>query len=307
MACSSPLYRFNPYINAFSRIPCGWCMSCRVDRRSYFQDRIEYALYKDFNGYGTFGCITYDDYHIPLGQFNDLWTLRKKHVQDFWKRVRSYMSYHKINSHLLNRKFKHFTVGEYSPDDFRPHYHFIAVGLDYETALDLYEKCWDKSVIIDSRPIKVGGISYVLKYIEKQLHGQQAVETYDDNGIERPFMVNSHNVGNGLYCKDNVNFETQTYRWNGRNVPLPPWVKARYGLLPLPFKKNALISQFAKENDMSYNDADYYFRSVRDKSMLARARNRNELVDEIQYSRTDINLEIPFSQLGRKGKQVFAL
>ena len=197
MACSSPLYRFNDYTQSLSRIPCGWCMNCRVDRRTYFQDKIEYEYFKNFNGVGTFGCITYDDCHIPLGLFGDKPTLIKKDMQKFWKRVRRYINYHKINNEFINPNFKHFTVGEYS-DGCRPHYHFIAVGLDFQVAEELYRKCWKMADIIDSRPILDGGIPYVLKYIDKQQHGEQ-LEIYADEGIEPPFMINSHQVGFGLY------------------------------------------------------------------------------------------------------------
>lgn len=293
MSCSSPLYKWNKYTSSYSRIPCGYCMACRIDRRNYYQDRFEYDFYKTFKGVGTFGCITYDDNHIPLNVYGDMWSLRKKDVQNFWKRVRSYIRYHKINNRYINPNFKHYTVGEYSPVDFRPHYHFIAVGLDYAAALDIYERCWRSSVVIDSRPILQGGMSYVLKYLEKQQHGLQAVKQYDDNGLERPFLISSHCVGQHLF--DNMNLDNATYHWNGRDVPLPRFVRNRLRLRVKP-SLSSRVKDFAASNNMSYDDADFYLRDAKERSLARRqfARSPDSDVDiNPRVSRTRIAFERP--------------
>ena len=290
MACSNPFYRYNKYSGSYSRIPCGWCISCRIDKRTYFQDRFEFDFFKKFNCVGTFGCITYDDNHLPFGFFDDLPSLRKKHMVDFWKRVRSYMSYHKIDNNLLRKDFKHYTVGEYS-DDGRPHYHFIAIGLDYRLAEDLYSKCWDKSVIIDSRPILNGGMSYVLKYLDKQEHGD-LLDKYFDAGIEPPFLINSHKVGDGLYRKENLDLTTMTYHWDNKNRPIPPRIRNILNLDLVPFK-NIKVRNFLSKNGGDYDSADKYIRQSRNEFFEHRMTNNNEPVNRVQeYPDTNKVLEI---------------
>lgn len=293
MSCSNPFYKWNVYTKSWSRIPCGWCMACRVDRRTYFQDRFEYDLYKKFDGVGTFGCITYDDFHLPSNNFGDMWSLSKSDVQKFWKRVRAYISYHKINNALIRKDFKHFTVGEYSPTDFRPHYHFIAVGLDFAAALPIFEKCWKNAVIFDSRPILRGGMSYVLKYIDKQRHKEQ-LEDYIDNGLEPPFMISSHSVGNGLYSSENVDFKNQTYKWNGFNRPLPPRVKAFFNMLPRPFSLKDDVKYFAEKTGMAYYEADKYIRAARERRLEHRSWRELRPVEPVGvFSDTNPLLELP--------------
>ena len=78
---------------------------------------------------------TYDDEHaVRLARNVDdriVLTVRKKDVQNFFKRVRSYIKYHKIDDPRCQKDFKVIWCSEYGDKRQRPHFHFIAFGLDF--------------------------------------------------------------------------------------------------------------------------------------------------------------------------------
>lgn len=288
MACSNPFYRYNKITNSYARIPCGWCMSCRIDKRNYYRDKFEYCLRKEFNSVGSFTCITYDDNHLPLNFDGTIPTLKKSDSVNFIKRVRSYLKYHKIDSPFLKQGFKFFCAGEYG-DLGRPHMHYIFCGLDYTCVNELFRSCWKNGVIIDNRPILDGGINYVMKYMDKQQHGSELDEYYD-NGVEPPFMHCSHSLAKGLYDTDE-----DYYEWRNKKRPLPIWVRNSRFIKP-DTKPSDFVLQFAEKNNMSYDDADYYLRRSKLLDIEHNAHFNNEpvLATYGDVSRTHKRIELKF-------------
>ena len=93
-------------------VPCGQCMSCRINKRREWASRI---LLESFgHKENAFVTLTYDDDHLPP----DL-SLNPKHLQDWLKRLRK---------QVLPHRLRFFGVGEYGDKTFRPHYHLILFG-----------------------------------------------------------------------------------------------------------------------------------------------------------------------------------
>lgn len=90
------------------QVPCGSCQGCKSDMAQAWAIRIycEASLW-DQNAFVT---LTYTDAPPALD---------KKHLQDFFKRLR-----HKA-------KFRYFACGEYGGLTHRPHYHVIFFGCDF--------------------------------------------------------------------------------------------------------------------------------------------------------------------------------
>lgn len=278
MACFNPFSIYLPSSRSYASVPCGWCMGCRIDRRQYFQDKFEYSFHKDFNSVGSFSTITYDDNHLPLNKFG-IPTLRKRSVVLFLKRLRRYIDYHKLSSPLVNPHFKYFAVGEYGATC-RPHYHFIFCGLDYSTLPLLVSQVWKEGGIQDHGPILPGGIRYVLKYMDKQLHGPQ-LDKYLDNDLEPPFFLSSHRVGPGLYSPSNCvgNF----YMWHNKKRPLPIWVRNKRFLFS-ESPVSSRVSDFSVSSSMSYDESELYLRSSYVNQVQSKVHFNNEPVSDVYLS-----------------------
>lgn len=284
LACSNPFYRYNKLTGAYSRIPCGWCMSCRIDRRNYYRDKFEYAFHKEYDCVGSFTCVTYDDNHIPLNS-NGVPTLRKQDSINFIKRLRSYINYHNLDSPVIRKDFKFFCAGEYGGQFDRPHCHFIFVGLDFAYADEVIRACWKNGVIIDNKPILAGGINYVMKYLDKQQHGHE-LDKYFDADIEPPYSHCSHAFAQGLYDVG----DSDTYYWRGVNRPLPIFIKNRRLIRPKKLLSQKVFD-FARANHLTYDEADYYLRSANLLNIENNLLFHNEPVERCSPSYTCKQLE----------------
>lgn len=240
MACAHPWLRYakkNETLFHFNDhyIPCGHCLNCRVDKQNQLTHRCEQELI-NFKC-GSFVTVTYDDYNIvdklTRNKNNDLVaTLKKSDSQKFIKRLRQNIKSMPDNL-LCNHKFKYLVVGEYGGDGQvfdRPHMHFLFFGLDFAMCKKLFAKSWKSQGIIEVDPILEGGIRYVLKYLDKQLFGNQAIAKYDDNNLERPFQCHSLGLGSSLY-KNQLKYiksHNGCYRWKGKDIPVPPYYRDKY-------------------------------------------------------------------------------
>lgn len=186
-------------ISEFDYIPCGKCLSCRL---AYAKDwtircMAESTMHED----NYFITLTYDDYSLPFnvdvgsGEFSGKSTLVKKHLQDFFKRLRKNYSY---DNHL-----KYYACGEYGSLSLRPHYHTIIFGLKLDD-LTLYKKsalgyplytsdflnrCWKFGYVIVA-PVTWLSASYVARYVMKK-QGIADKDIYDDHLIQPEFTTMS--------------------------------------------------------------------------------------------------------------------
>lgn len=135
--------RYDPeYVQQFPfekiyKIPCGHCLGCRLDYSRNWADRICLEL-DSFNGLGIFVTLTYNDdwvpnYLDPLDEYGDCtvgYTLRKKDLQDFFKRLRKAFP---------DRIIRYYASGEYGGKTHRPHYHAVILGIDLH---DFTDRIW---------------------------------------------------------------------------------------------------------------------------------------------------------------------
>lgn len=226
MACSNTDFLRNRYNKQFVQIPCRWCMSCRVDTREQWSDRFNFERYTAaVQGFpSSYVTFTYDDEHYPRNG-----SLSKDEGRKFIFRLRDTLKYHNVP--LPSNKFKYILVGEYGGTSGRVHLHGLFTGLDYALAKPYFEKAWNYRGTIDSLPLLPGAVRYVLKYVDKQQHGDQITELYVKNGLEPPFKLSSLSLGKAFFDSNNQYIlENNGYYHQGKIRPLPPYYAHLAGL-----------------------------------------------------------------------------
>lgn len=187
MKCLSPVTIKNPnfhpdsaelrYLNEprYIEVPCGKCYNCLRKRANEWVFRLEREM--RYHLCATFLTLTYDDEHLPKDG-----SLNYRHVQLYYKRLRK----------TLN--FRHFTIGEYGPENLRPHYHAILFGLSPDDELFLKEK-WPYGFIKLGK-VTSASINYVAGYCCKN-----AID-YSSLGLARQFTRCSIRPAIGFnYCE----------------------------------------------------------------------------------------------------------
>lgn len=100
------------------KVPCRKCIECRLGHAADWATR----LMKEAQCHeaSSFITLTYDDDNLPAGR-----TLVKADLSAFFKRLH--------NRLLRSRGFgiRYYGAGEYSPVEWRPHYHGLVFGFDF--------------------------------------------------------------------------------------------------------------------------------------------------------------------------------
>lgn len=150
-------------------VPCGKCPPCRKRRASAWAFRL--MEQEKVSESAHFITLTYDTKHVPITK-NAFMGLDKKHVQDFFKRLR--MAHELPRSgglRFLGQVFRdsynpspirYYAVGEYGGRTKRPHYHAIVFNCNIE----LIQKAWDKGQCHYGQ-VTGASVGYTLKYMEK--------------------------------------------------------------------------------------------------------------------------------------------
>lgn len=172
MRCLSPVTIKNPNFNPDSadfrvakesryiEVPCGKCYNCLRTRANEWVFRLNVEM--RHNLCAIFLTLTYDDEHLPKDG-----SLCYKHVQDYYKRLRK---------HVV---FRHFTIGEYGPENLRPHYHAVIFGLSRYDEVLLTEK-WPHG-FVKIGDVTDASINYVAGYCCKNQ------VDYESLGLARQF------------------------------------------------------------------------------------------------------------------------
>lgn len=224
------------------QLPCGQCIGCRLERSRQWAVRCvhEASLYEE-NSFITF---TYDEEHIPHDG-----SLNRKHLQDFWKRLRRRLAYKAYNPETGRRRvvyplIRYFACGEYGDRYSRPHYHACVFNYrpgdgEIHTVRDgipLYRSDFLDDVwghgYTSFGDVTFESAAYVARYAVKKLNGDQASDAYSyfnvANGevyeLEPEYGAMSLRPGIGYdWIKT---YEKQTYDWDSvvvRGVEqLPP-------------------------------------------------------------------------------------
>lgn len=197
MECLKPL----PLKNEFGDIqlvPCSKCASCLKRRVSGWAFRLYQELKESTSSY--FITLTYDTRYIPITESGEF-SLSKKDVQDFMKRLRDY------NIKAGNKvKLKYYAVGEYGPNTLRPHYHMIL----FNSELELIQPAWDMGNV-NYGYVQEASIAYTLKYmckkaiVKKVGDDRQKEFSLMSKGLGKAYtenkqIVDYHNNGEVGYC-----------------------------------------------------------------------------------------------------------
>lgn len=279
MACKS---NFRRMINGrYVKIPCKWCMKCRIDRKNEWADRL---LFECIGKDNIFLTLTYDDEHLPPN-----YSLSKKEIKQYIERYRIARKRAGDNS-----KWKYYFVGEYGDNFARPHYHAILTNSNCMKEVDRLEKLWGKGQI-KATPPNNAAITYVLKYMTKQIHGQQAKEIYDENGLERPFAHASKGIGK-QYILDHIEEmrALNGYWYKGQIRPLPEYYKnlLRIGEQGNPKKK--IDKMKIKGYNQKYEEYIKALAYMEEKHIITNMRNRLIPIDDrylINYRPTEAYTE----------------
>lgn len=187
-------YTFNSsqgYIDMPQQIPCGQCIGCRLRRSRDWSVRCMCeARMHDKNCFIT---LTYNNENLPENG-----TLIKKHVQDFFKRLRK----------NLNIKVRYYMCGEYGTQKSRPHYHICLFGYDFPDKKlwkvnngyplynsDILTKLWPYGYSVIGS-LTYESTAYVARYILKKQLGKDA-KIYDELGIIPEYTTMSRRPGIG--------------------------------------------------------------------------------------------------------------
>lgn len=251
-------------------VPCGKCINCRIKKRSEWNLRLlhEMAYHKN-NIYLT---LTYDNKKLPCPPPEYL-SLRKEHLQKFFKRLRKRLQnkniYQELDEYIatgdFNRKIKYFASGEYGDERNRPHYHCIIFGIglsDFDKSLIV--ACWPYAnwfqrtrgnrTILDCSigMVEKDSINYVGKYIFDKLDGQLAEEEYLKKNIKPVFKVCSNGLGKWFALENYrsiLHFKKLTM--NGKNVSIPRYYINKLKIDSSYLKEYSIISESEKVEKFS--------------------------------------------------------
>lgn len=171
--------RSKAQLDAPASVPCGQCSGCRLERSRINAIRcLHESQMHDSNSFIT---LTYDDDHLPSGA-----SLRKKHFQDFMKRLRFHVD------KQFDKKIRFFGCGEYGENSDtsdlstlgRPHYHAIIFGFDFPDKVlvarsggfnhydsEFLRSVWKKGHV-DIGDVSFESAAYVARYCMKKITGK---------------------------------------------------------------------------------------------------------------------------------------
>lgn len=225
--------KFNPELESeffdedFALVPCGKCLGCRLDYSRRWADRMVMEL-DHFKGKALFLTLTYNDDHVPkvfeydeeTGECLDTvktFTLQKKDLQDFLKRLRKKYS---------DRECKFYACGEYGERYMRPHFHIVLFGLSFEDfpkkhikqvgfnefndpyytveeiqnlwsiCLDRKNKIYDPIGFVCVSEVSYKTMAYVARYTQKKFLNANGL-LYEMLGKDPEFATMSRNPGIG--------------------------------------------------------------------------------------------------------------
>lgn len=245
-----------------------------------------------------FLTLTYNEATVPFSSNTGYTTLRKKDLQDFFKRLRK-------NS---GKVIKQFSVGEYGGEKDRPHYHSILFGLspylqeDKSYVYNSWKNCdWsNRNIRVNSIGSVTGAsIRYVAKYIMKALSGSMAEEAYSLKDRDPEFRIQSQGLGLSYAFKNIEQIRDNKYLTiNGVPVSLPRYYIDKLQVDIDEVKERRIESEretvrkITGHEGLSYDDA-YRYLKTKENVVL------NESVTKARHQR-DSNVQASLSYSERR-------
>lgn len=227
--------------------PCGHCLDCRIGKAREWSARLLHEL--SYWQKAVFVTLTYEDDFLPAKG-----SLRKKDLQNFFKRLRKYS----------NTKIKYYACGEYGSKTNRPHYHAIIFGLGQSKEDKAFIKdCWrycQWSNFSDKKAfgtVTYDSCRYVSDYIFKKYNGEKALEEYTSKDLEIPFKICSQGLGL-RYLEDNRDnlIFNHGFTLRGVRMALPRYYVDKLGikLEPQDEKRLEQWTNYAKRTNIPLPD-----------------------------------------------------
>lgn len=249
-----PAVKASHHYKDYSIIPCGKCDGCRADYSRRWADRL--MIESTLHDYNWFITLTFNDEWLKkqCEAKDDWYSLNKRHVQLFMKRLRR---------EIAPLKVRFFACGEYGSKSNRPHYHLIIFGLEFPEndlvflrknnlgqdyfSSNLIAKCWSDPESGESYGFNVVGhvdydsCRYVARYVMKKLNGPDKL-LYEFLGVQEPFVLMSRRPGIG---HDYMNLHPE---WSEENLI---YISTDVGSLAVPPPRYF-------ENEIQKHDPDLY-------------------------------------------------
>lgn len=161
-------------------VPCGRCIPCLTAKRQEWITRLEHEF--RYSTSAQFITLTYDQKHMPSD-----YSLNKKHLQDFMKRLRKRDGTNKI---------RYYATGEYGSKTGRPHYHILLFNTEPIHAVKAWCDSKGKPIgIVHVGKVTMSSVAYCTKYIVQPELITEAKQ--------KPFALMSRSYGiGGKYLDD---------------------------------------------------------------------------------------------------------
>lgn len=293
MSCNSPIPRL---INGKTVLtPCRMCMGCRIQRRTEWSNRLRYecAYQAKYNRLGSsFVTVTYSDDGLELLRHEHMIEHLQKLPQgtpfnncslfydDMKKMIKRLRSHIHENLPQLDSKFKYYEVGEYG-DLERCHFHFIFCGLPSSLISEFLRKSW-KYGFIKVSPVTNARIRYCLKYMDKQIFGDDCKKMFENNGLFPPRSVMSKGIGIDWFLSNSDFLETGTVNCNGKQIPVNSYYVKKYGVDNSAFQATAVAREklSAELKNLSLGEYRYSKKYGRELKMVHSARLSSAVSDD---------------------------
>lgn len=212
IGCLKPIKIHNKKLDTEQYVRCGKCFLCKKEKAREWLIRLVH--HNSTYLYCYFVTLTYSDDNIP----SPYPTLRRKDLQDFFKRFRYYFT----------EPFTYFACGEYGELRGRPHYHillFTNSEIEFESSLI---NSWtfgrtQSTVVTDDR-----AIAYVAGYVQKKLYD---THEYKNMNLYPPFTCCSKGIGLEWCMKNQDKIKERGYiTYHGSRYPIPLYYKRKIGI-----------------------------------------------------------------------------
>lgn len=257
---------------SIATVPCGICLACRVNKKTFWTNRIQYdvaSLARKGIGSSFVGLSINDD------NLQNILGREKESLQKIIKRLRQHSPI----------KFSHFSVFEYGDKTHRPHFHCILIGVPTELSAPLLRKAW-KYGFSTSEPVTSGRIRYVVDYLDYT--SPQAKETFRSKGITEPFNLHSNGIGKSLFDSQlELIMDTGHYLHQNKPFPLTPYWLDKLGV-PLSsrisdsVKLEKILADFRRSGFKSYSD--YRLHTATQQEIISFNRSRSRLSPKFGFT-----------------------
>lgn len=171
--CTNPyfkkIYDENGILRSYQACSCGKCIECLKDYQNEWTFRLQQET-KHSQSVFKFE-LTYDDESLLFDSKTKTAVVCRKHVQNFFKRLRKSIEPYKI---------RYFGISEYGGKTNRPHYHVIIWNLPCKNIFEadaLVQRSWYYGHV-RTRVLNFQGIRYVCKYLNKIDNRDHAVKPF---------------------------------------------------------------------------------------------------------------------------------